>query len=60
MALHPFCILYRDSANQIREFCTYAFDAYHARCEAIELVQHIHDHPTAITCIRREHNGFDW
>lgn len=60
MALHAYCVMYRDDANQTREFCCYAADAYHARMEAIELIQYVHDHPNAITLIRKEADGFDW
>lgn len=61
MSLKPYSILFKDPTTyQTREFCCYAFDAYHARMEAMELVQEVHDHPNSITCIRREDHGFDW
>lgn len=60
MGLKPYCVLYRDNTNLKREFCCYADDAYHARLQATELIQHVQDHPNSIVHIRCEESNFDW
>lgn len=61
MSLKPYTIKYRDPLTwEFREFCCYAFDAYHARVEAAELVPAIHDHPNCVVHVLRESDHFDW
>lgn len=50
---------YTDKLNNKREFCTYAYDAYHARISAIEMVQDIHTRPNSINYILEEGKD-DW
>lgn len=56
--LAPYCVLYQDTLGNRREFCCYAFDAYHARLEAEELVGS--DTLEKILAIRKEETDFDW
>lgn len=56
--LAPYCVLYQDTLGNRREFCCYAFDAYHARLEAEELVGS--DTLKKILAIRKEETDFDW
>lgn len=60
MSLKPYTIVYHDRQHNRREFCCYAFDSWHARCEAIDLVQDVHDNANCIVHIIQEDKPFDW
>lgn len=55
---HPFAVVYRDHAENTREFCCYATDAYNARLQADELIGP--DTLQKILQIRLEPEHFDW
>lgn len=60
MTLNAFTVRYLDETHRERDFCLYANDAYEARVTALEMVQHLHDHPNNITHILKETDNFDW
>lgn len=60
MTAQPYTVRYVDDKALERDFCLYASNAYDARITAMEMVQHIHDHPNSITHILREADHFDW
>lgn len=58
--LHPYTVHYLDHYFDRYVYCCYAFDKYHARLSAIEMVQRIHDNPDCIRSIVEEREDFDW
>lgn len=59
-ALHPYTVSYLDKYFDPYHYACYARDAEHARQSAMEMVQHVHDHPESIKWIAREREDFDW
>lgn len=58
--LHPYTVCYLDGEFNPYQYCCYAHDKEHARLSAMEMVQHIHDHPESIKWIVKENTDFDW
>lgn len=58
--LHPYTVCYLDWEFNPYQYCCYAYDKEHARLSALEMVQHIHDHPESIKWIVKENTDFDW
>lgn len=58
--LHPYTVSYLDSEFNPYHYVCYAYDEEHARLSALEMVQHIHDHPESIKWIVKENTDFDW
>jgi hypothetical protein len=59
-ALYPYTVSYFDKNFDPYHYACYAHDVEHARLSAMEMVQHIHDHPESIKWIAREREDFDW
>ena len=58
--LHPYTVRYLDRSSDGYEYCCYAFNKLHARLQAQEMVQAIHDNPNCIQWILKEDTDFDW
>jgi len=59
--LFPFEVHYWDEHWDRYIYCCYAYDEDHARSQAVEMVQHIHDDVTRLKRIDRlRHEDFDW
>jgi hypothetical protein len=58
--LHPYTVRYLDRNSDGYEFCCYAYNKMHAKLQAMEMVQAIHDNPDCIVWVLKESTDFDW
>lgn len=52
--LHSYTVQYKDEDWVVREYCCYASGPMAAQIDAIEMVEHLHNHPHSILRILRE------